>query len=245
MKVAAIQMAPVWGDKKASLRKGVDLIAQAAKKGAKLIVLPELAFVGYSHKSPEEAMPLSEAISPDSHGLTMKAMTWLTKRLNVTLVWGMIERDAGTRELFNSQVYLDPTGYMTSMRKINPFGNDYLWASRGRSNPPIVLNNGKRIGMLICRDIRNRVDSTWTALYQRGDADIVCFSSAWGDGGFPSSTWVDFATGMKTTLVVANRYGQEENNNFGEGGACIILPNGKVVIDGLEFSKDCMVLAEV
>ena len=78
-----------------------------------------------------------------------------------------------------------------------------------------------------------------------GDADIVAFSSNWGDGGFPAVNWMDFAKENHTVLVVANRYGQETCNNFGEGGSCIVEPGGKVHCQGLQWNQDCIIYADV
>ena len=45
--VACIQMEPKIGDKKANVAHSLDKIAEAAGKGARLIVLPELCNSGY------------------------------------------------------------------------------------------------------------------------------------------------------------------------------------------------------
>jgi predicted amidohydrolase len=255
MKVAAIQFAPVFRQKRENQRRLVKLIEQAAAEGAQLIVMPELATTGYSYMSPEEARIDAEVITlgPIFRAIdeipTTKLMAQLAGKLNVHLVWGMVELEDGTSKLFNSQVYVDPFGYYESTRKINRWGNDFLWAEAGRSNPAIAKAsfNGieKRVGLLICRDVRDKVNGNWTSLYTPGDADIVCFSANWGDGGFPAVSWMDFAAENKTTLIVSNRYGQETCNNFGEGGVCVIEPNGKVHCKGLVWDQDCIVYAEI
>ena len=136
LKVAAIQFAPTFGDKHGNLRKLAKLVLDAAENGARLVVMPELATTGYSFMDEEEAAPHAEVITPSS--LTMTAMMALATSRNVHLVWGMVERDAGTGELYNTQVYVDPTGYFTSYRKVNLWGNDKIWAKPGRGNPPII-----------------------------------------------------------------------------------------------------------
>lgn len=263
MRVSAIQMAPIWGDKNASLKKAAKLIATAAEGGSDLIVLPELAFVGYSHMRPSDVEPLAEQVlsfraeegKVTTPVTSMTVMYTLARKYKVHLAWGLAEKDPGTGDLYNTQVYMDPTGYYTSFRKVNPFGNDYLWSTPGIGNPPVIQRAGpfrhgegmttKNLGLLICRDIRNKKDDDWKRFYRPGDADIICFSAAWGDGGFPSTTWVDFATENKVTLIVSNRYGTEVNNNFGAGGSCIIRPSGKILVDGLKFWEDCIVSAEI
>lgn len=259
MKLAAIQFAPTFKDQAYNTRRLSRLIEKAASAGAKLIVMPELATTGYSFMSPEEATPYAEVITEFKPRPTvdptssMSVMYALASKLQVALVWGLIEMDYGTRSLYNTQVYIEPDGYFTSYRKVNPWANDYLWAKSGNANPPVVNSDflGKRVGLLICRDVRDKKNDEWKNFYSKGDADIVAFSTNWGDGGFPSSTWMDFVEDHEVTLVVANRYGQELNNDFGEGGSCIITPKGDaahphgVHCDGLVWNQDCVILADV
>ena len=53
--VACVQMEPKIGDKKANVAHSLDKIAEAAGKGARLIVLPELCNSGYVFASRHEA----------------------------------------------------------------------------------------------------------------------------------------------------------------------------------------------
>lgn len=252
LKVAAVQFAPVYKDKMGNLRKIAQLVKQAAEAGAKLIVLPELATTGYSFMSADEAREHAEFIHPDI--LTTQAMRVLAETFGVHLVWGMVEKDGGTGDIYNSQVYVAPDGTWESYRKINRWGNDYLWAKPGRANPPVItvaFDVGgeileKKVGLLICRDVRDKKDEKkWTSFYEKGDADVVCLSSNWGDGGFPAVTWMEFVEDNDTALIVSNRHGKESSNDFGEGGSCIIMPPDRVICDGLVWNADCIVYAEV
>jgi predicted amidohydrolase len=155
-----------------------------------------------------------------------------------------------SNRLHNSQVLLLPDGSFKTYNKVNLWGNDFLWAEPGRESPPTVRFMGKKIGLLICRDVRDS-SSGFKDFYEKGDADIVAFSSNFGDGGFPSTSWMDFAKNNRTTFVVSNRYGREGANNFGEGGVCVIEPPsngreyGRVHCDGLKWNEPCIVYAEV
>jgi predicted amidohydrolase len=175
---------------------------------------------------------------------SMTVMGALAKKYQVAIAWGVLEKDFRSGKLYNSQVLMLPAQTFVSVSKLNRWGNDFLWAEAGTSSPPIVDFMGKRIGLLICRDIRNK-SSGFTDFYEKGDADIVCFSSNFGDGGFPSTTWMDFAIDNKVWLIVSNRYGQETCNNFGEGGICVIAPSGKVYCDGLQWDAPCIVYADI
>lgn len=258
IRVAAVQFAPVFRNVAANVQRMTTLTLEAARGGAQLIVLPELATSGYSMMSPAEALPMAEEVSTvAASGLSgsVGVMSRLAKGLGVTIVWGLVERDPGTGSLYNAQAYVDPTGYLMSYRKVNRWANDILWAQEGRANPPVHKSASfkttdgaravRKVGLLICRDVRDKVNDNWKSFYEPGDADVVCLSSNWGDGGFPSLSWWDFARDNKTTLIVSNRYGKEANNDFGEGGICVISPDGKVQCEGLVWDQDCIVYADV
>lgn len=166
------------------------------------------------------------------------------QHLGVAIVWGVMEKDYGTGELYNSQVMITPNLNHVSYRKINLFANDFLWAKSGTSSPPVVDFRGRKVGLLICRDVKD-TSPEWEDFYEPGDADVVAFSTNWGNGGFPAARWIKFCTDNKTTLVVANRYGQEANNNFGEGGICVISPQGSVACEGLKWGEPCIVYGDL
>lgn len=254
MKAATIQFRPVFKDKSANLRSLAKLVLEAARNGAKLIVLPELATTGYSFMSSQEARPFAENVHwlEDPTALSAETSLYIFSRLaqelDVSIVWGFLEVDPGTSKLYNSQMYYEASGYYEGYRKINFFASDYLWASRGISNPPVIKSQfeaDKRIGMLICRDVRDKKDDNWKDFYAPGDADVVALSANWGKGGFPSSSWMDFVEENRTGLIVSNRYGVEGPNDFGDGGICIISPDGTVNCEGLRWGQDCIVYGEV
>ena len=248
MKVATVQMAPVFQDRDHNLKRMLQLAEEASRAGAKLIVFPELTTTGYSYMSPDDAGMIAEVIGKQA-GSTFLVMSTAAQTMGAALVWGMIERDAGTGDLYNSQVLVTPEGQYIAYRKINLWGQDLIWATEGKTNPPVIpLTLGgvtRKVGLLICRDVRDKKDDNWKSFYEPGDADIVCLGANWGDGGFPAIGWVEFAKDNKTTLIVSNRYGQEANNNFGEGGSCVIEPTGRIHCEGLRWSQDCIVYAEV
>jgi len=250
MLAAAVQFAPRFKDVEANLAQMEALIGTAIERGAQLIVLPELCTTGYSFMSRAEAEPYAETLNAwEEGGPSFKRMQELSKAHGVIIVWGLAERYTGRDKrhgnLYNSQVLMPPHGPHHLYRKINFWGNDYLWATRGTENPPIIQVVGRRVGLLICKDVRDHTGDDPEEYYEAGEADIVCLSAAWGDGEFPSSRWIKFARQNQVHLVVANRYGQEGANNFGEGGICVIHPDGQVECEGLAWSQPCIVYAEV
>jgi predicted amidohydrolase len=262
MRVAAVQMMPVLKDHLGNLRKASLLALQAAKKGAQLIVLPELLTSGYSLMSTAEALEFAEVLTefnatelpqhisdapfPNSGPCACPSQVVfhaIAAEFNAYIAWGLVEKDAGTGQLYNSQVLMAPDGTWESYRKLNLFGNDFLWAKAGRANPPVARTPIGKIGLLVCRDVRDKSDKL-DSFYEKGDADVVAFSANWGKGGFPAVHWMDFAKDNKVTLVVANRYGIEAHNDFGLGGSCIVFADGRVSIDGLQWGADCIVMGD-
>lgn len=249
MKVATVQFAPVFLKKADNLKRLSKLVVEAARNGAKLVVLPELCTTGYSFMSAEEARPFAESVNwldeETRSDSAMGTFSRLASLLEIHIIFGYVELDLGTKKLYNSQAYISPERGYASYAKLNPWGNDYLWAERGRSNPPIVTIEGKRVGLLVCRDVRDKVNDDWTNIYSAGDADVVCLSANWGKGGFPSGSWMDFVEENKTALVISNRYGLESHNDFGGGGICIIDKTGKVNCEGLKWNEDCIVYGDL
>lgn len=250
MRVATVQFCPVFKDQAGNIKRLAELIVQAAKKGAQLVVLPELATTGYSFMNRGEAEPYAEILQypSDAQHSSFRVFRALASMYSVHVAWGVVERSQGTGKLFNSQVLMCPDGAFEAYQKANLFGNDWLWAAEGRSNPPVrrIVVDGKpyRVGLLICRDVRDKADNR-DCFYEPGDADIVAYSANWGDGGFPATAWMNFAKSNRTTLVVSNRYGREVNNDFGEGGICIIRPDRSVNCEGLVWNQDCIVFGDV
>ena len=250
MRVATVQFCPVFLDRAGNIRRLADLVVRAASQGAQLIVLPELVTTGYSFMNRAQALEHAEVLQypADAPHSSFSVFRALARKLSVHIVWGLVEKSAGTGSLFNSQVLMCPDGAFESYQKCNLFGQDWLWASEGRASPPVrrILVDGKpyKVGLLICRDIRDKAANR-DCLYEPGDADVVAYSAAWGDGGFPANAWMSFVRDNHMTLVVSNRYGQEANNNFGEGGVCIIRPDLSVVCEGLVWNQDCIVYGEV
>lgn len=243
MKIAAVQFKPVFKDVRGNLDVAEGLIRRATTNGAKVITLPELCTTGYSFMSAEDALPYAENLSRDSE--SMRRFGDLAREHDVAIAWGVME-ESSSGQLHNSQVLVTPSDHVVC-RKLNQWGNDYLWAEVGKESPPIIEFQGKRLGTLICRDIRDKgpKGSALTDFYEEGDADIVCFSANFGSGAFPSGTWINFARDNQVFLACSNRYGREANNDFGEGGICIIEPCGKVHCQGLEWSRPCVVYADV
>jgi aliphatic nitrilase len=162
IKVAAAQLAPVWGDPAATMAKAADAIAEAGRHGAALVAFPEALVPGY----PYWAMvhdPLS--INPFLQRLYAEAVVVpspVTDRIaeaaraaGVMVCLGLNERAGGT--LYNSQLFVGADGRLLACRrKLVPTSHERLVWGRGDGSDLQVLDTPLgRVGGLICYEHAN------------------------------------------------------------------------------------------
>ena len=251
MKIAVVQFQPKANTVEENLKSLRQLVIRAARMGAKVIVCPELSLSTYSLSSREEALRHAEDLSdfsPSAHSPSSLSNFYrIAAEFDTHIIWGLVERSV-TGTLFNSQVLMCPDGTFESYSKINLFSADWLWATSGKSSPPVrtilVDDQTYKVGLLICRDVRDKSDQL-DSFYEPGDADLICLSAGWGKGAFPATAWMNFVKENNVTLAISNRYGVEVPNDFGHGGSCIIDPQGVVTHQGLLWGQDCIVYSEI
>ncbi len=228
------------------------LVNECAQLGSELVVFPELALTGYSFFNQDEALAVAET----RDGKTFQKMRQVASYLSAYVAWGYVEFDPETELLHNSATLVDPNGTPISwVRKINLWSQDFLWAAPGESAAPIVETELGLMSLVICRDLRDkipgniprkRIGKKTIDLFDGQKVDIVAACTNWGKGGYPATTWMDFAVENKCSLVLSNRWGKEESPNghrmdFGQGGSCIIEKDWTVHTVGIKFNSDCVV----
>jgi len=171
IKIACVQMEPIVGDKSRNLSRSLEFIAQAAKAGARLIVLPELANSGYVFQSRDEAFNLSELLPT---GPTCDAWCRAAADHRVYLVAGIAERDGAC--LYNSSVVIGPEGYIGKFRKMHLWNEENLFFERGNLGFPVFQTPIGRIGTFICYD--GWFPESYRLCALQG-ADIVCIPTNW------------------------------------------------------------------
>jgi len=194
VKVASIQMAPRIGDKAANLRRSVDLIEEAARQGAVVAVLPELANTGYVFASRQEAFALAESV-PDGES----SQVWLevARRCKIHVVAGIAER-VGER-LFNAALVAGPNGYIGTYRKLHLWGDEHLFFESGDLGLPVFHTEIGRLGAIICYD--GWFPEVYRLLAMQG-ADFVCMPTNW----VPMPGQVEGHVAMANTLAMANAH---------------------------------------
>lgn len=160
---AAVQDAPVFLDLRRSVRKACDLISQAARTGAKLIVFPETWLPGYPvwlDESPKAALwgyPPAKALFAELFensialpGPELEKLGKAAKAAEATIVMGAHERSGGT--LYNTLFYISHTGKLAGIhRKIMPtYTERLIWGQGDGSTLTVIDTPQGRVGGLIC-----------------------------------------------------------------------------------------------
>ncbi len=171
VKIACIQMEPVVGKKDDNVRRGVELVQQAAARGARLVVLPELCNSGYVFESRDEAFALAEEIP---HGATCQAWIDVARRQGLHLVAGISEREG--QALYNAAVVIGPSGYVGTFRKVHLWGAENLFFEPGNLGFPVFKTPLGRIATFICYD--GWFPESYRLCALQG-ADIVCIPTNW------------------------------------------------------------------
>ena len=226
LKVATVQFEPTLFEKERNIARLLDMVAQAAREGAKLIVTPEMGTTGYCWFDRAEVAPFVEPVP----GPTTDRFAALAREHDCFIVVGMPEVDPDTNLYFNSAVLIGPQGVVGTHRKTHPYIAEPKWSAPGDRGHQVFDTPIGRIALLVCMDIHFVETARLVGL---GGADIICHISNWLAERTPAPYWITRAVENSCYLIEANRWGLERTVQF-SGGSCVIGPDGtlEAVLDG-------------
>src|SRR5262245_8678243 len=146
--VAVSQLAITIGEPEANRAAAAAAVTEAARRGAKIVVLPELTPSGYVFTDAAEARGLGEP----ADGPTAAQWSGLAKAHDVVIVGGFAELDAGGH-LYNSAMLVDGSGLRAVYRKAHLWHAEADFFTPGAEEPPVVDTTFGRIAMMICYDV--------------------------------------------------------------------------------------------
>jgi len=161
-------MASITFDDRANLAKADTLIRDAARQGARLVLLPELFAAGYTYdrRLHDHAEPVGGRITQ-----------WLLRRSRQLGVWigaGIVEQAAA--QVFDTFLLTGPDSEVHVYRKQCPAFFERLYFHRGQEAGIFRTALG-RIGVLICWDmVQARLCQALA-----GQIDLLLICSAWPD----------------------------------------------------------------
>ena len=201
-RVAAIQFEPLLGAKAANIARLLELTEAAARGGARLIVLPEMATTGYCWHDRAEIRAHVEPIP----GPTTAAFADLARRFGCYIVVGMPELAPRTGIFYNSAALIGPEGVAGRYRKTHSYVADMKWAKDGDLGLPVWETPLGRIGIMICMDAGYFEPARLLAL---DGADVLCLPTNWLGEKSPAPAWMARAYENGCYVIGANRYGLE------------------------------------
>ncbi len=231
--VAAVQFEPRFAEKEHNVAGLLALTEQAARAGARLVVLPEMATTGYCFRSRAEVAPLVEPV-PD--GPTVAQFAALAARLGIHVVVGMPECEPATGAYYNTAVLVGPKGYIGKYRKTHSFIDETRWAKEGDLGIPVFETDLGRLAMLICMDASFFEPARVAAV---AGADLIAFPTNWLGH---RAAWRARARENGVYMVCANRWGLERGTQFC-GNSAVIDPAGLTL--NLLSTGDGLAMADV
>jgi len=235
MRVAALQMAVVEGEKNRTIDKAVENIRRA--RGADLVILPEIWNVGFMSFD----RYLSEA--EDRNGPTLTTLRTLAKEVNVYLHTGsFVEKD--TDKYFNSSYLISPDGDLVcNYRKLHLFGfNSKEREILSRGDHVVVAKTPLgNFGMATCYDLR--FPELFRRMVDQG-AEVFLVTSAWPYPRLEHWIILNRARAIENQcfLISANSVGLNMGTRF-VGHSMIIDPWGVVL--GSAGDEETILRAEI
>lgn len=235
MVLAAVAQMSSQTDFAANLLRAEELVAEAAARGAQLVLLPEnFALMGDEARRRDVAERLDGA-----PGAIVQSLQRAARRHEVTVIGGGFpERSDDPARPFNTSVVVGPSGdVLATYRKIHLFdvevgdGVSYREsaATSAGDSPVVVSAAGLSVGLSVCYDLR--FPELYRALVD-GGAQVLTVPAA-----FTLVTGKDHwhvllrarAIESQSYVLAAAQWGSHPGGRRTFGKACIIDPWGDIV----------------
>ena len=245
LKVSVAQTGSTLFDTPSTLQRVELLCHKAASSGAQLLVLPEALLGGYpkgltfgatvgnrTDEGREHYLRYSQAAIRCPGPETDTLATW-AKQLNLHVIIGIVERDAGT--LYCTSLLFSPRqGLLSKHRKIMPTGSERLiWGLGDGSTMQVAETSIGRIGMAICWE--NYMPLYRQHLYNQG-VQIWCAPTVDAREIWQTSMRHIAYEGrcfvLSACQVLTKTNWQEDLREVGgeiDGGSLIASPKGEIV----------------
>jgi nitrilase len=266
---ACAQVEPVIFDRDATIEKLGRTAAEAAGKGARLVVFPEAvipaypsstwarALAGWADESAKEAFALLAREAVEVPGPAERRLAELAREHEVWLVTGVTERDpAHPGTLYNTLLFHSPDGELAlKHRKLVPTNHERLvWGPGDGGGLEAVQTPYGRLGGLVCWE--NYMPLARFALYESG-IELYVASTA-DDSEAWQSTLVHLARESRCFVIAPSHFQRaasypddfplarllEGVDVIGRGGSAILAPDGSYLAGPL-WDEEGVLYAEL
>jgi predicted amidohydrolase len=200
VRFAVAQFAP-GADVEGNLAAVRDLVAEAGRQGAALVVLPEYSSF-FEHRMGPRFAEHAQTLG----GPFTSAVQEAAAQAGLVVVFGLVETGEGTR-FRNAAVAVSSEGVVAVYRKTHlydAFGaRESEWVEAGALEPPqIFLVDGLRVGLQTCYDLRF---PEVTRVLADADVDLVAVPADWVPGEGKVHHWRTLLTAraIENTAFVA------------------------------------------
>jgi nitrilase len=267
--VACAQVEPVIFDRDATIEKLGRTAAEAAGKGARLVVFPEAvipaypssvwakALAGWAEEGAKEAFALLAREAVEVPGTAERRLGELAREHEVWLVTGVTERDpAHPGTLYNTLLFHSPEGELAlKHRKLVPTNHERLvWGPGDGDGLEAVETPYGRLGGLVCWE--NYMPLARFALYESG-IELYVASTA-DDSEEWQSTLVHLARESRCFVIAPSHFQRaasypddfplarllEGVDVIGRGGSAILAPDGSYLAGPL-WDEEGVLYAEL
>ena len=218
-----------------------DAVQRAARDGAQIVVLPELASSGYVFADRAELVSLAEP----RDGAAVAEWAELAEAFDLTIVAGFPE--AAGDAVYNSAAVVDRTGLRGVYRKTHLWDSENAVFDRADDQPLQVDTEHGRIAVMICYDVEF---PEWVRAAALAGADLLCAPVNWPllprpHGERPAEMVRAFANAGVNRLPIAicDRAGVERGVEW-IGGSVITDADGYPLAMA-EFGADGIVTADI
>lgn len=230
--IAVVNFKPEFGNKESNLKRIIGFAIAACKRGADLVLFPEMSLSGYDYFiaddiSTEKKLEMAET----SVGQSVKKVAAIAMKYGSYIIYGGAEKTSDDKPiLYNSAFLTGPSGVIGTYRKIHPFDKENTWCKKG-SEPVMIDTKWGPIGIGICYDsyqfpelIRYYI-SKGSRLYLNPTAELEEVDKNGSRKAFYAYyDLLEYAVKCNTVfLASANLTGCDRDNYFA-GGSYVIGP---------------------
>jgi nitrilase len=264
-RVTVVQAGSVLFDTARTLDKLAALTADAATRGAELVVFPEAFVGGYpkglgfgarmGSRTPEGREEFRRYFDAaiEVPGPSTEMIGKVAREHGVHLVVGAVERSGST--LYCAALFFGPDGSLLAKhRKLMPTAMERLvWGQGDGSTLPVIDTPVGKVGAVICWE--NYMPLLRTAMYAKGIEVYCAVTVDDRDTWLPTMRHValegrcfvlsacQFLTRKDCPLDYDTNYGDDPNAVLIRGGSCIIGPLGQVLA-GPVFGEEAILTAD-
>jgi nitrilase len=262
-KIAVIQAAPVVLDREATVSKACELIAEAGRSGARLVVFPEAFIPTYPdwvwRIPPGQHRVLADIYaelleqSVEIPGPVTEELSQAARRADVYVAMGLNERnaDASNASLYNTLLYIGPEGHLLGKhQKLVPTAPERMvWAQGDGSTLEVYDTSLGKLSGLICWE--NYMPLARYSLYAWGVQ--IYLAPTWDNGEPWLSTLRHIAKEGRAYVIGCSmamrkedipdrfdfkaKYYSEVGEWINKGDSAIVSPDGKFVAGPLNAEE--------